>query len=362
MIPLAKPIVTEEMKEAAMRVMNGTDFILGREVQEFENEFAKMHNAKYAVALSSGTTALTFALLACEIKPKDEVLSVPNSFVSSANCAIYDGAIPRFVDADLETYNIDVTKIEEKITKKTKAIIPVHLFGHPADMDPIMEIAEKHRIHVIEDACQAHGSSYKRRKVGSIGRVGCFSFYPSKNITVCGDGGLITTDDKQVLEKIRMLRDYGRTDKYIHTTLGYNARLNEINAAIGRIQLKHLDEWNKKRRKNAQTYNDLLRNEHVVIPVEKDWAYHVYHMYPIRSRKRDKLRIWLEKKGVQTGVHYPVPIHLQPLYKQMFGYMEGMYPVSERVAKEILSLPVHPSMTENDVNYVVQQIREFQNT
>jgi dTDP-4-amino-4,6-dideoxygalactose transaminase len=262
----------------------------------------------------------------------------------------------------LETYNIDVTKIEEKITKKTKAIIPVHLFGHPADMDPIMEIAEKHRIHVIEDACQAHGSSYKRRKVGSIGRVGCFSFYPSKNITVCGDGGLITTDDKQVLEKIRMLRDYGRTDKYIHTTLGYNARLNEINAAIGRIQLKHLDEWNKKRRKNAQTYNDLLRNEHVVIPVEKDWAYHVYHMYPIRSRKRDKLRIWLEKKGVQTGVHYPVPIHLQPLYKQMFGYMEGMYPVSERVAKEILSLPVHPSMTENDVNYVVQQIREFQNT
>lgn len=359
MIPLAKPIVTKEMKEAVMHVLDGTDFIMGEEVQRFESEFAKMHNVKEAVAVSSGTTALTLALLACEVKPKDEVLTVPNSFISTANCAIYVGATPTFVDVDLETYNINVDEIEKRITGRTKAIIPVHLFGHPADMDPVMEIAEKYGLYVIEDACQAHGSSYKGRKVGSIGHIGCFSFYPSKNVTVCGDGGLITTNDEQISEKIRILRDYGRISKYVHATLGYNARLNDVHAAIGRIQLKHLDEWNKRRRKDAKIYNDLLKNENVVTPLEKEWAYHVYYMYAIRSKSRDKLKTWLEKSNVQTGIHFPVPIHLQPLYRERFGYTEGTYPVSERISKEILSLPVHPSMTENDLHYVAQKIHEF---
>lgn len=359
MIPLSKPIVTKEMKDAVMRILEGTDFIMGKEVKSFESEFANLHNAKNAVALSSGTVALEFALLACGVGKGDEVLTVPNSFISTANCAIYVGAKPTFVDVDLETYNIDANLVEKNITPKTKALIPVHLFGHPADMDPIMEIAEKHSLYVIEDACQAHGSSYKGRKVGTIGHVGCFSFYPSKNMTVCGDGGMVTTNDNLMAEKIRMLRDYGRISKYVHKVLGYNSRLNEIHAAIGRVQLRHLTRWNEMRRKNAKIYDELLKGEGVVTPVEKKDCRHVYYMYVIRNKKRNQLKAWLENNSVGVGIHYPVPIHLQPLYIQLYGYKKGLYPISEKISREVLSLPMYPSLSRQDIQYVCEKIHAF---
>jgi dTDP-4-amino-4,6-dideoxygalactose transaminase len=264
-------------------------------------------------------------------------------------------AIPIFVDIDPVTYCIDVGKIEARITKRTKAILPVHLYGHPADMDPIMEIAKRHKLYVIEDACQAHGAEYKGRKAGSIGHLGCFSFYPAKNLGAYGDGGMIVTNDEELAHKLKMLRNYGQPQKYYHDFIGVNSRLDEIQAAILRVKLKHLDRWNDKRRKLAQLYGELLKDSKVIIPVEKDYAKHVYHLYVIRAQGRDGLQQHLLQNEIQTQIHYPIPVHRQKAYA---GLTDGSnLSATEMICREILSLPMHPFLQEDEAFTIVESIR-----
>jgi dTDP-4-amino-4,6-dideoxygalactose transaminase len=358
MIPFGKPIVTERQKEAVLKVLSTTSFILGENVQKFEEEFATYCGAKYGIGVSSGTEALYLALLASGITRGDEVITVPNTFIATSNAIMHAGAIPVFVDIDPLTYTIDATKCREKISEKTRAIIPVHLYGHPADMDPLVELAEQHDLLVIEDACQAHGAKYKEKPTGALGDIACFSFYPSKNMTVCGDGGMVVTNNEEFTENIQMLRSHGQKVKNRHDLIGFTARLSEISAAIGREQLKELDNWNGKRRKNAAIYNDLL-DERVITPIEKEWAYHVYHLYVVQTEKRDELVNYLTKNEIGVGIHYPVPIHLQPAYTELFHFSSGMYPISEIIAKKIVSLPVHPALSQEDVYFVAEKINEF---
>lgn len=357
-IPLAKPLVDEEQKKAVLKVLESGSFILGDEVENFEKEFSSFCHTKFGIGVNSGTSALHLALLSLDIGPGDEVITVPHTFFATMSSILYTGANVRFVDIDPETYNMDPGKLESAITKNTKAIIPVHLNGHPADMDPILEIAAKHDLSVVEDACQAHGAEYKGKQVGSMGRIACFSFYPSKNMTVCGDGGMIVTDDVKLSEKTRMLRNYGQKKKYYHEILGYNYRLSEISAAIARIQLKKLPSWNERRRKNARLYTQLFteKGTDIILPVEKKWAKHVYHYYVIRSSRRDKLVEFLEKSRIGVGIHYPIPLHLSPVVK---GYGKGNFPMSEKVAGEVLSLPAHPTLTAEQIKFIVDKITEF---
>jgi dTDP-4-amino-4,6-dideoxygalactose transaminase len=358
MIPFGKPIVTEKQKEAALKVLSTTSFILGENVQKFEDEFAAYCGAKYGIGVSSGTEALYLALLAGGITRGDEVITVPNTFIATSNAIMHAGATPVFVEIDPLTYTIDATKCKEKISEKTRAIIPVHLYGHPADMDPLVELAEQHDLLVIEDACQAHGGKYKEKPTGALGDIACFSFYPSKNMTVCGDGGMVVTNNEEFTENIQMLRSHGQKVKNRHDLIGFTARLSEISAAIGREQLKELDNWNRKRRKNAALYNDLL-DECVITPIEKEWAYHVYHLYVVQTEKRDELVNFLTKNEIGVGIHYPVPIHLQPAYTELFHFSAGMYPISEKIAKRIISLPVHPALSEDDVHFVAEKVNVF---
>jgi len=358
MIPFGKPIVTEKQKEAVLNVLSTTSFILGENVHKFEEEFAAYCGAKYGIGVSSGTEALYLALLTAGITAGDEVITVPNTFIATSNSIIHANATPVFVEIDPITYTMDVDKLKEKISNKTRAIIPVHLYGHPADMDPIVELAAQYEIPVIEDACQAHGGKYKGTPTGSIGDLACFSFYPSKNMTVCGDGGMIVTDNEEFTEKIRMLRSHGQRVKNRHDLIGFTARLSEISAAIGREQLKELDNWNKKRRANAALYDELLE-KNIIKPIEKEWAYHVYHLYVAQCEKRDELVDFLTKNEIGVGIHYPIPIHLQPAYIDRFDFSSGMYPISEKIANKIISLPVHPALNEEDVQFVAEKIREF---
>lgn len=358
MIPFGKPIVTEKQKEAVLKVLSTSSFILGENVEKFEKEFAAYCGAKYGIGVSSGTEALYLALLAGGIKRGDEVITVPNSFIATSNAIIHAGATPVFVDIDPITYNMDTTKLKEKISDKTRAIIPVHLYGHPAEMDPIVELAAQHELLVVEDACQAHGGKYKGKSTGSLGDIACFSFYPSKNMTVCGDGGMVVTDNEAFTDKINMLRSHGQKVKNRHDLIGFTARLSEISAAIGREQLKELDNWNKRRRENAALYNDLLEKS-VITPAEMEWAYHVYHLYVIQTEKRDELVNFLTTNEIGVGIHYPIPIHLQPAYTELFRFSLGMYPISEKIARKILSLPVHPALSQEDVYFVAEKINEF---
>ncbi|MFX1521331.1 MAG: DegT/DnrJ/EryC1/StrS family aminotransferase [Promethearchaeota archaeon] len=358
MIPFGKPIVTESQKEAALKVLSTTSFILGENVQKFEEEFATYCGAKYGIGVSSGTEALYLALLAVDITRGDEVITVPNTFIATSNAIIHAGATPVFVEIDPITYTIDTAKLKEKISNKTRAIIPVHLYGHPANMDPIVELAEQHDLLVIEDACQAHGGKYKGKPIGSLSDIACFSFYPSKNMTVCGDGGMVVTDNEEYTEKIQMLRSHGQRVKNRHDLVGFTARLSELSAAIGREQLKELDNWNRKRRENATLYNDLLE-DCVITPIEREWAYHVYHLYVVQTEKRDALVNFLTKNEIGVGIHYPTPIHLQPAYTELFHFSSGMYPISEETAKKILSLPVHPALSQEDVHFVAEKVIKF---
>jgi dTDP-4-amino-4,6-dideoxygalactose transaminase len=361
MIPLMKVLVTEDQREAVLRVLNSGRYVLGEENKGLEKEFAEYCGTKYGVALNSGTAALHVALISLGIKNGDEVITVPNTFVATSNAILFVGAKPVFVDIDPKTYTMDVKSLEKSITKKTKAIIPVHLYGHPADMDPIVEVAQKHNLYVVEDACQAHGALYKGKKVGSIGDAGCFSFYPSKNITACGDGGILVTNNEEVAERSKILRDQGQKSKNVHEMLGYNMRLSEMHAAIIRVQLRYLDKWNEARRKNASIYNSLLEklDEKIVRPIEESWAKHVYHLYVIRTSKRDLLHKYLAGKGVETGIHYPTPIHLQPLYKENFHFTNGTFPITESVAKQLLSLPCHQALARNEVEYIAESLCNF---
>lgn len=346
------------VQQAISAVLERGDFVLGREVSQFEEEFAAYCEAEYAVGVDSGTSALELALRAFDIGPGDEVITAANTFIATAFAVSYTGATPVFVDVDPQTYTIDVSLLESAITDRTRAIIPVHLYGHPADMDPIMEIAAKHGLVVIEDACQAHGARYKGKRVGSLGHAAAFSFYPAKNLGAYGDGGIVVTNDRRVAESLQMLRNYGQSEKYHHLVQGFNHRLDTLQAAVLRVKLKHLDAWNASRRQHAQLYRELLAHSPVVTPVETGYAESVYHLYVIRLQDRDGLRAYLQDRGVSTGIHYPIPIHCQLSHRDL-GYQNGEFPVTEEYAEQILSLPMYAELTPASIEYVAEAIRDF---
>jgi len=349
MIPIAKPIIGDEEKEAVLEVLNSGIIAQGPRVREFELAFSEFTGTEFAIAVNSGTAALHMALLAHDIGKGDEVITTPFTFISTSNSILFTGARPVFVDIEEETFNIDPDRIQERITGKTRALLPVHLYGHPADMKAIMEIAEDHKLLVIEDACQAHGAEFNGKRVGSFG-TGCFSFYPTKNMTT-SEGGMITTDDKRIAEKARMLRDHGSRERYIHEILGFNLRMTDISAAIGLCQLRKLPEFNRRRVENAQTLNRLIHNESIITPRVRENCKHVFHQYTIRvTDDRDRIVSILNEKGIGTGIYYPIPIHRQKLYKDL-GYNETL-PVSERLANEVISLPIHPSVTMENLEYI----------
>ena len=363
-IPLANPVFDKEMESAALNALHNEPFVLGEDVYKFEEEFARYCGTKFAVSTSSGTNALHLTLKALGIEGKnDQVMTTPLSFIATANSIVHANATPVFSDVDLETYCIDPIQVRKRINNSIKAIMPVHLFGYPSDMNQILEIAHERHLRVIEDACQAHGAQYHGLKAGAIGDIGCFSFYPSKNMTVCGDGGMIVTNDEQLASLISKLRDCGRKSKYEHDVIGYTSRLNTVNAAIGRIQLKRIDGWNERRRQNASMYSQLLADINNVILPPRGGANitPVFHLYVIRTKKRDELKTWLDSNGIHCGVHYPLPIHLQPIYKQLYNFKDGDYPKSELFSKSCLSIPLYPDLTEANIRLISQKIHEFFN-
>jgi dTDP-4-amino-4,6-dideoxygalactose transaminase len=350
--------IGSEINAAVQTVMENTNFILGKEVQQFEADFAKFCNTKHCIGVASGTEALHLAVRALGFGAGDEVITAANTYIATALGISFAGATPVLVDADPASYNIDVSKIEKAITKRTKAIIPVHLCGQPADMDPILEIARKHNLKVIEDAAQAHGSEYKGRRCGSMGDMNCFSFYPGKNLGAYGDGGAITTNDPELAERIMLLRNYGQKVKYHHLLKGYNCRLDTMQAAVLSVKLKYIEKWNEQRRQHAALYNELFKDTPVVTPQEMSYGKHIYHIYMIRVRDRDGLQNHLSAHGVSTVIHYPIPIHLQKAYEDL-GYKEGSFPIAERYAKEILSLPMFPELTDEQIHYGVDKVKEY---
>ena len=356
-VNMAEMYVDDEIKNAAIRVLESRRYVKGEEAKKLEEEFAEFVRAKYGIATNSGTSALHVALLAIGIKRGDEVIVPSHTFIATVSPVVHIGAKPVFAEIDEETYTINPEDIRKKITERTKAIMPVHLYGHPCNMDEIKEIAEEHDLKIIEDACQAHGAEYKGKKVGSIGDIAAFSFFPSKNMTVAGDGGMIVTNNEEYAIKAKALVDQGRIagKKYEHDFVGFNYRMSEILAAIGRVQLKHLPEWIEKRREVAGIYDEILE-EDVVLPMEKEWAKHVYHLYVIRHEERDKLKEFLKEKGIATGIHYPIPVHLQPSMRE---YGNVKLEVTEKIAREILSIPMHPQMEREDVEYVANAIKEW---
>ncbi len=356
MISIAKPYLDEAEIEAVTAVLRSGVIAEGPRVAQFEQAFAEYVGVGHAVALNSGTAALHVALMAHGIGKGDEVITSPFSFVATANSIVYTGAKPVFADIEPDTYNISPDQVHELITSRTKAIMPVHLYGHAADMGAIMEIAEDHNLLVIEDACQAHGATYKGKKVGSFG-TGAFSFYPTKNMTT-SEGGIITTDDPDIAARSRMLRAHGSKQRYLHEMIGYNFRMTDISAAIGIVQMGRLPEFTEKRRQNARKLSNGLKDtKNIILPVEKENCSHVYHQYTIRTPRRDSLRDTLQEKGVGTGTYYPLCIHQQPLYKEM-GYA-GSFPNSEKASREVLSIPVHPALSDADINTVIAAIKEW---
>jgi dTDP-4-amino-4,6-dideoxygalactose transaminase len=347
--------LNDEIDAAVKNVLDSGWYIMGEELEKFESEFSKYCNVKYTVGCASGTDALALCLMAKEIGRGDEVITVPNTAVPTISAISMVGAKPVFVDID-KYYLMDPYKIESVITKKTKAIIPVHIYGQIADMDSILEIANKNNLSVIEDACQAHGAKYKSKHAGSMGDMGCFSFYPTKNLGCYGDGGAVTTNCIELYEKIRMIRNYGQKKRYYHTIKGINSRLDEIQAAILRVKLKYLDSWNHRRRKLASLYHGML-NELCIIPEEKDDCYHIYHLYVIRIKQREDFQDLLREKGIDTLIHYPIPVHLQEAYRDL-DYHESTFVNSEAFAKEILSLPIYPELQDEDIVMVGDAVRE----
>ena len=343
--------IGQEMLQVIQRVLKSGWFILGEETEKFEDEFSKYIGAKFGIGVNSGSDALYLAVKSLGISAGDEVITVSHTMISTVDAITRNGAKPIFVDINPETYLMDTSKVEAKISDKTRAILPVHLYGQPEDMDPLMEIAEKHGLNVIEDACQAHGAKYRNVKVGSIGDIGCFSFYPTKNLGAYGDGGMLTTSNKELADKLIKMRNYGQSAKYYHDFVGVNSRLDEIQAAILRSKLHHLDEWNEKRRKTAKLYTDLLSKTEVKTPIEKEYARHVYHLYVIRHKHRDKLQEYLLKQGVQTLIHYPIPVHNQRAYMR-----SDKLPITEKICGEILSLPIYPWLKEDEVKTISEHI------
>ncbi len=356
MINMAKPQIGPEEKQAVMEVLDSGIIAQGPRTKAFEDAFAQMCGTKFAVATSSGTTALHVAMLAHKIGPGDEVITSPFTFIASANSVLYAGARPVFVDIDPRTYNMDPALIEAAVTPRTKAILPIHLFGLMADMDAIMSIAKKYNLTVIEDACQSHGASYRGKKAGSIG-TGTFSLYPTKNMT-SGEGGMITTGDEAINESSRVIRQHGMRVRYYHDELGFNFRMTDIQAAIGLAQLGKLERFNAKRQENAAYLSANLKG--VVVPFVPEGCVHVYHQYTVRvpGGKRDALRDFLKERGIGSEVYYPVPIHKQNYYVRELGYDQTL-PVTEQAAREVLSLPVHPGLSQEDLDCIVKAVNEF---
>jgi dTDP-4-amino-4,6-dideoxygalactose transaminase len=347
-----------EINQAIQAVLNSGRYILAAEVQAFEREFAEFIGARFGIGAASGTDALYLALKAIGIGPGDEVLTVPHTAVATIAAIEMCGATPAFVDIDVNTYTMYPEGLEAAISPRAKAVLPVHLYGHPADMSPILEIARRHALLVVEDCAQAHGATYGNNQVGSIGDIAAFSFYPTKNLGAIGDGGLVATNDPGLAEKVKLLRQYGWRERYISQVTGWNSRLDELQAAILRVKLRHLAEGNRRRRLLAKQYDLGLSHLPVAIPMDKGEVGHVYHQYVIRHKNRDDLQAFLAARKIGTLVHYPVPIHLQPAYRGRLGEM-GSFPVSEQVAGEVLSLPIYPDLTEEQVNRVVKAIADY---
>jgi len=362
--------IEDEVTPMITRAMANGAFIGGEQVSCFETEFAGFCNGSYCVGVNSGTDALRFALMAIGVGPGDEVITVANTFIATTEAISQVGAKPVFVDIYPNTCNMDPNKLEDylknrlkpnvsSLKPRPKAVIPVHLYGQPVDMDPILYIAQKNNIDVIEDACQAHGAKYKNRNAGSLGAVGCFSFYPGKNLGAFGEGGAIITQDEDIAQKIRMIRDHGQRKKYFHDIEGYNGRLDAIQAGVLRIKLKRLEDWNKLRRQNAAYYNELLSEiPSITLLTEAEFAESVYHLYVILVDDRDGLQKFLDSKGIATGLHYPLPLHLQKAYEHL-GYKKGAFPVTEHVADRLLSLPMFPELKPEQIEYVVQSIKQY---
>jgi len=346
-----------EIDSAIQSVINSCSFSGGKFVEEFEKRFAEYCGSRYCIGVSNGTEALWLALLARGVGRDDEVITVPNTFIATAEAISYCGAKPVFVDVDDRFYTLNPELVRKAITKATKAIIPVHLYGQTADMDPIRKIADEYGIAVIEDACQAHGALYKKHRAGSIGDAGAFSFYPGKNLGAYGEAGAVVTDDEKLAEKIRMLRDHGQRSKYYHDIVGMNGRMDGIQGAVLKAKLDHLKAWNDARVRHAELYSDLLQDvEGITLPRQADYAGHVYHIYAVLVPKRDRVLEELKKNDIHCGIHYPVPIHLQKAFSYM-GLASGAYPVSERCAQQELSLPMYPELAEEQIRYVTDSLK-----
>jgi dTDP-4-amino-4,6-dideoxygalactose transaminase len=349
--------IQPEVEAAVLKVLASTEYVLGSEVAKFEDEFADYSGAQYGVGVNSGTSALHLALLAAGVGPNDEVLTVPYTFVATTAAIRYTGATPVFVDIDPGTYMIDPEKIAVRITERTKAIVPVHLYGQPCDMDPILKIARKHKLVVIEDAAQAHGAVYKCRRVGSIGDMATFSFYPGKNLGACGEAGMVTTSNAEFARKIRLLRNWGTEQRYFHMLQGFNYRMDNIQGAVLRVKLRYLERWTEARRANAAIYHEMLKGSGVVIPVTAPERRHVFHVYAIRSPRRQALTGFLLARDIEFGIHYPEPIHLTRAHADL-GYQQGDFPIAEAVSEQILSLPLWPEMTREQIHTVSAAVRE----
>ena len=349
--------IKEEVLSEISQALDGMQLFLGKNVQMLESGFADYCHTRYAIGVSSGTDALHIALRACGIGRGDEVITVSHTFIATVEAIILAGAKPVLIDIDPETYNMNVSQLERAITSNTKAIIPVFMYGHPADMTPILELAKAHGIKVIEDACQAHGAEYNGERVGSLGDIGCFSFYFTKNLGAYGEGGIITTSDPDLAQRCLMLRDHGQNEKYHHAIIGMNGRLDELQAAVLKTKLPHLDGWIEKRRTLARAYGEGLP-EYIIKPQEMPWGKHVYHLYVVRVPERDELRDWLDHRSISTGMHYPIPVHLQQAWRD-YGGENLTLPVTEKITKEILSLPIYPELPLGEVDNICHQIGEF---
>ena len=348
----------DEINGAIQEVIDAGAFAGGPFVARFEEDFADYCGCQHAIGVGSGTEALWLSLLAAGVGPGDDVITVPNTFMATAEAITYCGARPVFVEVDERTYTMDPAALENVITAKTRAIIPVHLFGQPADMDPILQFARRHGLLVIEDACQAHGAEYKGRSVGTLADAACFSFYPGKNLGAFGEAGAVVTRNVELHEKIRILRDHGQVRKHHHTMVGWNCRMDGIQAAVLRVKLRHLEKGNQLRRTHAAHYDRALSGTGgLIVPVHPAWVRHVYHVYAIRVKNRDEVMRLLAEKGVGSGVHYPVPIHLQEAYRSL-GYQRGTFPIAERCATEFVSLPMFPELTSAQVEIVIEAVKE----
>jgi dTDP-4-amino-4,6-dideoxygalactose transaminase len=348
--------IKPEIDSAIGRVLESGQFVLGEDVAAFEQEFAAFSGATQGIAVNSGTSALHLALLAAGVGRGDEVITVPFTFVATVAAIRYTGAKPVFIDIEPRSFTMDVTRLEAAVTTRTRAIVPVHLYGQPADMDPIMSIARRHNLVVIEDAAQAHGAQYKGRRVGGIGDLGCFSFYPGKNLGAYGEGGLVTTSSLTYARALRMLRDWGEESRYHHVVQGFNYRMDAIQGAILRVKLRHLPAWTERRQAHAARYDDLLRGASVDRPTTLKDRRHVYHLYVIRTRRRAELQDALRARGIGTGIHYPIPVHLQKAHADL-GYGAGDFTCAEEAAAEVLSLPLYPELTAAAQDDIVGTVR-----